>query len=135
MELWDDFCEYCNRLLNALSCCTIYQQMRGGWATCALACLCSSAVAAIPRTVDLKGQMHAFFYLWYGDPANDGRYLHWDHYVLPHWTSNVNEQYKEQIKKYHNPDLQNVHSPFFPMRGPYSSRDPAIIKQQLFELR
>ena len=39
--------------------------------------------------------MHAFYYLWYGRPAVDGRYLHWDHEVLPHWTPAVNREHAE----------------------------------------
>ena len=32
------------------------------------------------------------FYLWYGTPAIDGKWLHWDHATLPHWTAKMNEQ-------------------------------------------
>ena len=31
----------------------------------------------------------AFYYLWYGNPSTDGRWLHWNHSVLPHWTPAV----------------------------------------------
>lgn len=44
-------------------------------------------------------------------------------------------RYKGQVRKYHNPDMKNLHSPFYPMRGPYSSRDPKVIRSQLTELR
>ena len=26
-----------------------------------------------------RHQIHAFYYLWYGEPTTDGRFLHWDH--------------------------------------------------------
>ena len=36
--------------------------------------------------------VHAAFYLWYGTPAIDGKWLHWDHRTMPHWTAKMNEQ-------------------------------------------
>jgi glycoprotein endo-alpha-1,2-mannosidase len=37
--------------------------------------------------------VHAFYYLWYGVPAVDGKWLHWDHKVLPHWDRAVKDKH------------------------------------------
>jgi hypothetical protein len=37
--------------------------------------------------------VHAFYYLWYGDPKTDGRYRHWDHEILPHWDEKLRASY------------------------------------------
>ena len=47
-----------------------------------------TAAAARAECV-VKKQTHAFYYLWYGTPTTDGKWLHWDHAVLPHWTKKV----------------------------------------------
>ncbi len=39
------------------------------------------------------GGVHAAFYLWYGNPEEDGAYQHWDHEVLPHWTQAIRDRY------------------------------------------
>ena len=52
-----------------------------------------TAAAARAECV-VKKQTHAFYYLWYGTPTTDGKWLHWDHAVLPHWTKKVRAQYK-----------------------------------------
>ncbi len=83
----------------------------------------------------LRHSVTAFFYLWYGVPEHDaGRYLHWDHFTLPHWTAAVNEQYQDSIRKHRSPTLGDIHAPFFPERGLYSSRDPAVLREQFREM-
>jgi hypothetical protein len=57
----------------------------------------------------------AFFYPWYGSPAFDGKWIHWNQ--LGHVP----------------PD--DIASSFYPVKGAYSSRDPATLTQQLQELR
>jgi len=57
----------------------------------------------------------AFFYPWYGTPAQNGKWIHWN-----------------QLG--HAPP-QDIASSFYPARGPYSSRDPAVIAQQMQQLR
>lgn len=51
-----------------------------------------------------RGEVHAFFYLWYGTPEVDGRYLHWDHEVLPHWEERINERFRGMMST-HLPPL------------------------------
>ena len=53
----------------------------------------------------LARSITAFFYLWYGIPEHNGRWLHWDHFTLPHWTAAVNQQHEATINKYRRPDL------------------------------
>ena len=51
--------------------------------------------AAAERVGGLRrGEVHAFFYLWYGTPEVDGHYMHWDHEVLPHWEERINERFR-----------------------------------------
>jgi len=56
-----------------------------------------------------------FFYPWYGTPAHDGGYLHWQ-------------------QAGHSPPF-DLASSFFPARGAYSSSDRALLGAQLHEIR
>lgn len=102
---------------------------------CAYVCLCLLALAG---TVAATGQsdgdvgpsdlsVHAFYYLWYGNPEHDERYIHWDHRVLPHWKEEVRQHYKHLTGQAHHPP-DDIHAPFYPSRGCYSSRDPATLR-------
>jgi len=75
--------------------------------------------------------VHAAFYLWYGNPETDGRWIHWDHKVLPHWDPKVDAQHEKF--DWRPPD--EPHSTFFPARGTYSSADNATLRAQFRELR
>jgi hypothetical protein len=57
----------------------------------------------------------AFFYMWYGTPAHDGAWRHWN-------------------QNSHLPP-GDIASQFYPEAGPYSSRDPAVLAAQMAELR
>jgi glycoprotein endo-alpha-1,2-mannosidase len=57
----------------------------------------------------------AFYYLWYGTPAHDGAWRHWDQLA-------------------HQPP-DDIAATFYPERGPYSSRDAAVLASQMQELR
>lgn len=46
---------------------------------------------ASPSVLDPCMGVHAFYYVWYGNPDTNDRWLHWDHEVLPHWVSSVTE--------------------------------------------
>jgi len=74
--------------------------------------------------------VHAAFYLWYGNPEADGRWLHWDHPVLPHWDPQVDAKHK----KFNWAPPEELHSPYFPQRGAYSVRDNATLQAQFREL-
>lgn len=75
--------------------------------------------------------VHVAFYLWYGTPETDGRWLHWDHSTLPHWTAKMNKRFPPDVP-HSPPDLP--HSPFYPARGLYSSADNATLHEQMLEL-
>jgi glycoprotein endo-alpha-1,2-mannosidase len=79
-----------------------------------------------------ESDVMAFYYLWYGNPETDGRYMHWNHSVLPHWTAAVNERYPN-VGKPHEPPGR-IHAKFYPARGCYSVADPATLDAQMTEL-
>lgn len=55
-----------------------------------------------------------FYYPWYGTPAYDGGYLHWD-------------------QNGHIPPLDLATS-YYPARGPYSSADPKVVAAQMRDI-
>lgn len=77
-----------------------------------------------------QAAVHAAFYLWYGNPESDGRWLHWDHKVLPHWDPKVDAQHPKF--NWRPPDEH--HSPFRPERGLFSARNNQTLKEQFKEL-
>eukprot|EP01137_Pigoraptor_chileana_P014455 Opistho-2@5016 len=90
--------------------------------------LCTGVVAS--SSVD--GEVHAFFYAWYGNPATDGVWKHWDHTVLPHWNEAVRERFVHGVR-YVPPE--DVGASFYPQRGPYSSQDAKVLDEQMRELK
>lgn len=82
---------------------------------------------------DKLGKIHTFYYLWYGSEDIDGQYSHWNHEVLPHWTPSINNHYPQVGRRFEPPI--HTHSPFYPTRGPYSSRDRKIIEEHFNDLR
>eukprot|EP01012_Entosiphon_sulcatum_P010981 TRINITY_DN16579_c0_g1_i1.p1 TRINITY_DN16579_c0_g1~~TRINITY_DN16579_c0_g1_i1.p1 ORF type:complete len:241 (+),score=19.90 TRINITY_DN16579_c0_g1_i1:31-723(+) len=76
-------------------------------------------------------RVHAFYYLWYGNPAVDGKWLHWNHAVLPHWDKTVQARYPE-TKQYSPPN--SIHSAYYPLRGCYSSRNASVVAEHMQEL-
>lgn len=71
--------------------------------------------------------------LRYGNQQSNERFQHWDHEVLPHWTETENRRYPTIGTRFSPPD--NLHSPFYPSRGPYSSTDPALLLDHFTEIR
>ena len=76
--------------------------------------------------------IHVAFYLWYGTPDIDGRWLHWNHAELPHWDERIRKLFPRHGTPFHPPDAP--HSPFFPQRGLYSSRDRTVLAAQMHEI-
>lgn len=72
-----------------------------------LLALPSLAQAGLPRSA-------IFFYPWYSNMRHDGGYAH--------WTQNG-----------HQPPF-DVASQFYPLRGPYSSGDPHVLKEQMHDI-
>lgn len=52
-----------------------------------------------------------YYYGWYGNPATDGQWLHWNEYE-------------------HVPPT-DISSAYYPMLGPYSSQDPTVLEQHI----
>lgn len=75
--------------------------------------------------------VHIFYYAWYGNPEHDGKYIHWNHRLIPHWKRDVAKQYKQGA---HSPP-NDIGSNFYPQLGPYSSRDPKIIDEHMRQMR
>jgi hypothetical protein len=60
------------------------------------------------------GTVAIFYYPWYGTPARDGAWEHWN-------------------QNGHKPP-GDIYSRYYPAAGPYSSADPAIVDQQMAEI-
>ncbi|MBN3313344.1 MANEA mannosidase, partial [Atractosteus spatula] len=75
--------------------------------------------------------LHVFYYNWYGNPQFDGKYIHWDHPLLPHWDSKVASSFP---RGRHSPP-DDIGSNFYPELGAYSSRDPSVIEAHVLQLR
>ena len=73
----------------------------------ALGALCAPASAR-------AGTVAIFYYPWYGTPAADGSWQHWDQNV-------------------HRPPA-DLYSSFFPASGVYSSSDPAVVDRQMTQI-
>lgn len=90
--------------------------------------------ATTTECLEKERVVHAFYYLWYGCPEHDGRWIHWNHDILPHWNERVRRQYRAfENKTFHPP--RELHSRFYPERGPYSSRDPALLRSHFATMR
>eukprot|EP00435_Cladocopium_sp_Y103_P043424 s911_g12.t1 len=60
----------------------------------------------------------------------DGRWMHWDHKVLPHWDPKVDELHSKF--SWEPPD--EPHSTFYPAKGTYSSANNETLYAQFQEL-
>ncbi len=71
-------------------------------------------VAPAAKPVDAQTSIAAFYYAWYGTPEIDGEWLHWNQggHVPP----------------------DDVASSFVPARGPYSSSDSVVVRDQMAEM-
>ena len=76
-----------------------------------------SPTATLPPVVgpDPSYRMAVFYYPWYGNPAVDGEWVHWEE---PNF----------------RPPL-DISSDYYPVLGAYSSVDPSVVAQHFFWLR
>ena len=81
--------------------------------------------------VKVSYNVHIFYYPWYGNPAVDGKYIHWNHEYLPHWKKDVADQYQKGI---HSPP-DDIGSNFYPQLGCYSSSDDGTIREHMRQMR
>jgi hypothetical protein len=65
------------------------------------------SMASQPKSdevVVVSNKLHAFYYLWYGNPEHDGQWLHWNHRILPHWSQHIRDQYPSD-RVHYQPEL------------------------------
>ena len=73
----------------------------------------------------VSNQAHIFYYGWYGNPATDGKFHHWSHDILPHWSDTTWDHAGTF------PGGDDIGANFYPALGCYSSNDPSIIDQHM----
>ena len=84
-----------------------------------------------PETLEINYNVHIFYYPWYGNPENDGQYLHWNHHYVPHWKK------MESIKwpqGQHRPP-EDIAANYYPLLGLYSSGDPQVVEAHMAQIR
>uniref|UniRef100_A0AAV2MAE0 Glycoprotein endo-alpha-1,2-mannosidase-like protein n=1 Tax=Knipowitschia caucasica TaxID=637954 RepID=A0AAV2MAE0_KNICA len=74
--------------------------------------------------------VHIFYSTWYGAPQMDGKYIHWDHILVPHWDPKIASSYPRG--RHMPPD--DIGSSFYPELGAYSSRDPAVLESHMEQI-
>ncbi|WP_298518255.1 glycoside hydrolase family 99 protein [uncultured Kordia sp.] len=77
----------------------------------------------LEKKVSVSKKIHTFYYNWYGSPEYDGKYLHWNHEILPHWsdtTWNNAGSFKGG---------NDIGANYYPALGNYSSNDPKVINE------
>ncbi|XP_010773614.1 glycoprotein endo-alpha-1,2-mannosidase-like protein, partial [Notothenia coriiceps] len=82
------------------------------------------------RDYSIFYDVHIFYYLWYGDPATDNKYIHWDHVLVPHWDPKIAASHAQGR---HMPP-EDIASSFYPELGPYSSRDPKVLESHMAQI-
>jgi hypothetical protein len=83
-------------------------------AACLLVCVFALAPAAGARAPQQARPVAIFYYPWYGTPAFDGAYQHWQ-------------------QNGHRPP-GDIASSYYPARGVYSSSDPKVVGAQMSEI-
>lgn len=82
------------------------------------------------RDYSIFYDVHIFYYLWYGSPSMDNKYIHWDHVLVPHWDPKIAASHAQG--KHVPPD--DIASSFYPELGPYSSRDPKVLESHMSQI-
>jgi len=77
--------------------------------------------------VDYK--VHTFYYGWYANPQNNGRYGNWNHPVIKHWIDST----WDNAGSY--PGGDDIGANFYPQLGSYSSTDPNIIDTHMQQIK
>jgi hypothetical protein len=91
----------------------------------------SSSLPLIPKPkIDLSNVprlVMAFYHDWYGNPTGpSGQWAHWDH---PIWvTSTGQEVGRHDPNNFVNSKRRDIGATNYPLKGPYDSRDPEIIR-------
>src|SRR5476649_1199711 len=82
---------------------------------CMLAALSVPASSVAGSSTALAPTVAVFYYPWYGTPARDGMWIHWN-------------------QNNHNPP-EDIASAYYPVQGPYSSDDPTVLATQMSEIQ
>lgn len=82
---------------------------------CSLLALGFPATTMAGSRVTIAPLVAAFYYPWYGTPATDGAWVHWN-------------------QNNHNPP-DDIASAYYPLMGPYSSADPTVLATQMSEIQ
>lgn len=82
------------------------------------------------RDYSIFYDVHIFYYLWYGSPGMDNKYIHWDHVLVPHWDPKIAASHAQGR---HTPP-EDIASSFYPELGPYSSRDPTVLESHMAQI-
>lgn len=82
------------------------------------------------RDYSIFYDVHIFYYLWYGSPSMDNKYIHWDHVLVPHWDPKIAASHAQGR---HTPP-EDIASSFYPDLGPYSSRDPQVLESHMAQI-
>ena len=82
------------------------------------------------RDYSIFYDVHIFYYLWYGSPSMDNKYIHWDHVLVPHWDPKIAASHAQG--KHAPPD--DIASSFYPELGSYSSRDPKVLESHMSQI-
>ncbi|XP_048077743.1 glycoprotein endo-alpha-1,2-mannosidase-like protein [Ursus arctos] len=91
----------------------------------------AEAEPAPGQSLRVYSDLHAFYYSWYGSPRREGHYIHWDHVMVPHWDPKISASYP---RGRHSPP-DDLGSSFYPELGPYSSRDPDVLREHMTQLK
>jgi glycoprotein endo-alpha-1,2-mannosidase len=83
-------------------------------------------LSSLPRWLPRSFDFHIFYYAWYGTPAVDGGWHHWNHQVLAPDGGGSGSSY---------PGADDIGSCYFPDGGPYSSNDPATLERHMKQIR
>jgi len=77
------------------------------------------------KTETLNYKTHIFYYGWYGNHNFDGKFHHWSHDILPHWSDPTWNDAGTF------PGKDDIGANFYPELGCYSSNDPSIINKHM----
>ncbi len=64
----------------------------------------------------------------------DGKWLHWNHPILPHWQASENLKYP-LIGTSFDPDIDEIGANFYPSIGPYSSSSFDVIRLHMKQMK
>ena len=90
------------------------------------------ALPALNTVAPVSYRTHIFYYAWYGTPAFDGQYYHWNHMYIPHWDTKIVKRFPSNTR--HVPP-DDIGANFYPALGCYSSFDPLVVSRHMSDIR